>query len=162
MSETRVTQGGDLMLFVKGISGTPKSIAQATSHSLSVTFETSETTSKDAGGYWKSFDYKSAAWTATSENLVSDSSDGMTFDELFDLSVLKTPIELVFGPKADADAGKTEVPEGGWGPSDGHYWTGKGIITSLELTAQNGDNATFSVNIQGTGELKRLDNKPSI
>ena len=42
-----VIKGGDLMLFVNG-----KSIGFATSHTLSISAETKETTSKDSGGKW--------------------------------------------------------------------------------------------------------------
>lgn len=42
-----VIKGGDLMLFVGG-----KSIAYATSHTLSISAGTKETSSKDSGGKW--------------------------------------------------------------------------------------------------------------
>ena len=40
-----VIKGRDLMLFING-----KSIAFATSHSLTISMDTTETTSKDSGG----------------------------------------------------------------------------------------------------------------
>ena len=42
-----VIKGGDLMLFVGG-----KSIAYATSHTLSISADTKENSSKDSGGKW--------------------------------------------------------------------------------------------------------------
>jgi len=148
MADKKIIQGGDLMLFFDG-----KSIAEATSHSLSIQFESTETTTKDQGGYWKNFDYKSASWTATSENLMSDSTDGYTFKDLFDAAVSKEQFDVVFGPKISAQASSTEVPEGGWDESTANYYSGKVIITSIELNAPNGDNATYTINLQGCGAL---------
>lgn len=152
MSETRVTQGGDLMMYLGG-----KSIAQATSHTLTITGETAETTSKDNGGYWKSFDFKSASWTLSSENMYSDSTDGKTFKDLWDAFSSKTPFEVVFGPKSATDEGQTNVPTGGWTAPTTGCFKGKVIITSLTVTAANGDNATFSAEFQGSGELEWVE-----
>lgn len=153
MSETttRVVQGGDVMLYLGG-----KSIAQATSHSLTITGETAETTSKDAGGYWKSFDFKSASWSVSSENMYSDSTDGKTFNDLYDAFVSKTPLAAVFGPKATSEASATKVPSGGWTAPTAGCFKGNVIITSLTVTAANGDNATFTAEFQGTGELQKV------
>lgn len=151
---TKIIQGGDLMLYLGG-----KSIAEATSHSLSITFENAETTTKDQGGYWKAYDYKSASWTITSENLMSDSTDGKTFNDLFDASISKTPLTVVFGGKTSAQASLTEVPTGGWTAPSEDIYTGTAIVTSLEISAQNGDNATFTISLQGTGEFSRVDSE---
>lgn len=136
------------MLYIGG-----KSIAQATSHTLTISGEQSETTSKDNGGYWKSFEYKSASWIVDCEALVSDSTDGKTEKDLVDAFMNKTTLTVAFGGKTSADAGKTEVPDGGWSaPATGVY-KGSVIITSITKNTPNGDNATFSVSFQGTGAL---------
>lgn len=60
--------------------------------------------------------------------------------------VAKTPIDCVFAQKTNAAIG-----ENGWTAGSGY--TGKGVITSLEVQAQNGEYATFSVTINGVGAL---------
>ena len=53
----------------------------------------------------------------------------------------------------DTTESALDVPEGGWTPKANTGYKGKAIITSLELSAPDGENATFSVNLQGTGAL---------
>lgn len=148
-----VTNGGDLMLFING-----KSIAFATSHSLNISVETVETSSKDTGGKWVSKAARKISWTASSENLYclpEDENQGSTYDDLFDLMVARQPIEAVFAVESDYKTKKDEVPSGGWTPITTGQYTGKVIITSLDVNAPNGDNATFSASFEGVGALTR-------
>jgi len=46
-----------------------------------------------------------------------------------------------------------EVPTDGWTAVSAGTKTGKVIITSLEVNAPNGDNATFTCNFEGVGAL---------
>lgn len=144
-----IIQGGDLMLFVGG-----KSIAFATNHSLSVNAETSDITHKDIKGGWTATDVKTLSWEVTTENLYSNDGEGATFGDLYDYMVAKTPITGVFAVNTTA-AVDGKVPTGGWtAPSTGEYYSGKVIITSLQANAPSGDNATFTCNFKGVGELK--------
>lgn len=145
---SNVIKGADLMLFVGG-----KSIAFATSHTLEISAETIETTSKDSGGKWAMNQANKLSWSASSENLYALEGAGNDFDTLFAAMVARTPVTLVmdlesgYATKADA------VPETGWTPLAATGWTGSAIITSLSLNAANEDNATFSVSFTGTGAL---------
>lgn len=143
-----VILGGDMMLFVKG-----KSIAMATNHTLSISAETKETSSKDSGGKWQTSEVGILSWTVSSENIYSAGEDGTGYDELFDLMVKREKITGVFSlKKEDQDS----VPEGGWTAKGGEGYTGEVIITSLELNAPNGENATFTCEFTGVGELKKV------
>lgn len=77
--------GSDLMLFIDSTGeGTAfKSIAFATSHSLSISAETVETSSKDTGGKWVSKAPRKLSWTMSTENLYSLDGEGSTYDDLF-------------------------------------------------------------------------------
>lgn len=149
-----IIQGGDLMLFLKkGTGSTAKtvSIAFATNHSLSISSETTDTTHKDIKGGWTSSNVKTLSWEVSTENLYSNDGEGVTFGDLYDLMVNKTEIEGVFGVNGST---ATEVTTGGWeAPTTGEYFRGKVIITSLDVNAPAGDNATFTCNFKGVGAL---------
>lgn len=148
-----IIQGGDLMLFINN-----KSIGYATSHSLSISADTKETSTKDSGGKWQTSEVGIISWTASSENLYANEAQGMTYSGLFDAMVARTPIDAVFTLKDNStnlETGKSdEVPTGGWTPKANSGYQGKVIITSIELNASNGEAASFTVQFQGTGELK--------
>lgn len=150
-----VIKGGDLMLFVNG-----KSIGFATSHSLSISADTKETTSKDSGGKWQSSEVGILSWTASSENLCADKAEGVGYDELFDMMIARKPITGVFaleGNSTDLAEGKLDkVKAGGWTPKASDGYTGQMVITSLEKNAPNGENATFTAQFTGVGELKKV------
>lgn len=150
-----VIKGGDMMLFVGG-----KSIAFATNHTLSISADTKETSSKDSGGLWQTSEVGVLSWTCKSENLFGNDVEGIGYMELFDMFKARTPITGIFaleGNSTDyADNKLGAVPADGWTPKTGDGLTGQMIITNLELNAPNGDNATFSVDFTGVGELKKV------
>ena len=138
-----VIKGRDLMLFING-----KSIAFATSHSLSISMDTTETTSKDSGGKWVTSNAGKISWEVKTENLFSNNGEGVTFEDLFDM--------MTFALEKNSATKAAEVAKGGWLPSSTGTFSGKVILTSLEASAPNEDNATFSASFVGTGELKKV------
>lgn len=141
-------RGGDMMLFLDG-----KSIALATTHTLSISGDTQDTSNKDeGGGDWASSEVSKLSWTASSENMYSLDGEGDNFDDLYDLMIKKEPFAITFSKKSET---ATDVPTGGWTASKPDY-EGKGMITSLELNAPNGEYATYSVQITGVGALKKV------
>lgn len=141
-----VIQGSDLMLFVGG-----KSIAYATNHTLSINTESSDTSHKDINGSWTSSAIKSFSWEVTTENLYADDGNGSTFSVLFNNMTSKTLVDVVF---AQSTGTLSTGASGGWSAdtTKGNY-KGKAYITSLEVNAPNGDNATFTATLTGVGEL---------
>lgn len=140
-------RGGDLMLFVDG-----KSIAYATSHTLEITGETTDTSNKDEGaGDWSSQEVSILSWSASSENIYSEDGKGDNFDDLFDLMIAKQPIDAVFSKKSETT---TDVPTDGWTKSAPSY-EGKVVITSLSLNAPNGEFASYTAQFQGVGKLEK-------
>lgn len=147
-----VIKGGDMMLFVDGTS-----IGYATNHTLSISADTKETTSKDSGGKWQTSEVGTLSWTCSSENLCSDDEAGIGYKELIDMMVARKPITGVFaleGSSPDLGEGKLDaVPEDGWTAKSKNGYTGKMLITNVDLNAPNGDNATFKVDFTGVGAL---------
>ena len=147
------------MLFISG-----KALAFATSHTLSITAETQDTSNKDeGGGKWAAEEVKMLSWTATSDNFycVSDTNgkadDNSTYSDIYDAMMAGTPIDAVFAAKTETVNDVSDVTETNkaWTPKVPKY-TGKAIITKLELQAPNGEFATYSVELSGVGELKMV------
>lgn len=150
-----VIKGSDLMLFVEG-----KSIAYATNHTLTISADTKETSSKDSGGKWQTSEVGILSWTCSSENLYADTDAGIDFDQLFQYMVAREPITGVFaleGNSTNLEEGKLdEVPTSGWTAKANNGYTGKMIITNLEKNAPNGENATIKVDFTGVGALTKV------
>jgi hypothetical protein len=109
----QIVNGGDLMLFIDG-----KSIAFATNHTLSISAETAETSSKDTGGMWVAKAIRKVSWTMSTENLYSTEGEGSNYDTLFDAMISKKTITAVMALEGNStdlmDNKLGEVPEGGW------------------------------------------------
>jgi len=166
-----VIKGGDMMLFITN-GTTTKSIAFATSHTLTVSVDTQQTSTKDDGGKFQSSDYGIISWSATSENLCSYDGAGYNYQDLLDLMLSQTKLTATFTIESDSgttypysskldsvdDAGTTWSPAetGTIGTTTGKSlgYTGTVLITNIEVNAPNGENATFSVQLQGDGALE--------
>lgn len=135
--------GKDLMLFVGG-----KAIALSTSCKITMSAETIDTQSKDSG-VWNEKDVKKIGWSCSSDSVFSADADVNSYDALFALMIAAQPVEIAFGIPSNKS---TEFPAGGWLLPSKPY-TGKAIITSLDLNAPDGDKATFSISLDGTGAL---------
>lgn len=139
-------KGGDLMLFIGG-----KSVAFATNHTLNVNAELADTSNKDeGGGSWGAQEAKSLSWEISTENLYCVSGAGNTYADLFDAMIAMQPIEVVFAVKNESG---TNVPTSGWTPKSGDGFKGKATINSLQLSAQNGEYASYTCSLTGVGAL---------
>ena len=147
----QVINGGDLMLFLGGTS-----IAFSTSHKLSISAETVETSSKDNGGKWVAKAVRKLSWNMSTENLYSLEGAGKTYDDLFTMMTGRTEIDAIFTVEKDYATKADEVPEAGWVPMTTGQYKGKVVITSLELNAPNGDNATFTASFEGVGAVTKV------
>ena len=168
-----VIKGGDMMLFIQEGNGTVKSIAFATSHTLTVSTDTQQTSTKDDGGKFQSSDYGIISWSATSENLCSFDGAGYNYQDLINLMLNQTKVTATFSIESDSGtsypyASKLDSVD----ETSGNTWTpanagtigstsnkslgykGKVLITSVEVNAPNGENATFTVQLQGDGPLQ--------
>lgn len=146
----KIIQGRDLMLF----DANSVSYAYATNHTLTLTAETSDVTSKDHGEN-SAIIISKYTWEITSENLFTVTD----YDELFDKMVTGEKITVCFGRKVDE--GDKTVADGdleNWGLDISDYYQGSVIITSLTANANNGENATLSVTLTGTGRIKNAYN----
>lgn len=150
-----VIKGSDMMLFVGG-----KSVAFATNHTLNISADTKETSSKDSGGKWQTSEVGVLSWTCSTENLCGDDGAGIGYKELVNMMIARKPITGVFALEGDStnfDEGKLDaVPTAGWKAKAANGYTGQMIITNIDLNAPNGDNATFKVDFTGVGALTEV------
>lgn len=152
-----IIKGDELMIF----DANGESIALATSHTLSISANSSEINCKD-GGIWTSSTVNQISWSITTENLYSLDE----YNTLFDMLTARTPVVVYFGKKSQTGTGDVDAdgatPTGGdassqkvWTKSATGCYTGSAVITSLDVNANSGDNATFSATFQGVGSLTR-------
>ena len=140
-------KGGEIILFKGGTQ-----IAFAQSHTLSINGETQDVSNKDAGnGTWSSSEVSKMSWEISAEHMVN--ADGTNVTDLYEAMVAMTPIDVVLAksPGVEGENGITT-----WTAGNSFGFTGKATITSLEISAQNGEYATFSVTLAGTGALKKV------
>lgn len=136
--------GTDLMLFKGG-----KALAAATSCKLTIQANTLETSSKDSGK-WTTKQAAKLSWNCSSDNLFTVAD----YKELADALIARKEVEIRFSTVKNPDSANG-VPEGGWQPSEDGY-SGKAIITQLDLTASDNENATYSVSLEGSGALTAI------
>ena len=157
MAKRKALKGKDLMVFIGS-----KAVALATNHTLTLNTETSDTSSKD-DGIWSDAEITGMSWTASSESIgayAGEADKDLSYEEFIDMCMAAEPVDIIVGiPKNQTIAG---VPEDGWTVPDGtspslvHY-TGKALITSIELSAPNGDNSSISATFTGVGKLTKVE-----
>lgn len=142
-----IVKGSVLMLFV---GTTPEPIAFATSHSLSLTVNTTEVSTKDHGAY-PAVLANSITWQCSTENLYSDAAVA----NLMSIAKAKQPVTIKFAKAGNwSDNGIVENEHANWTPdATNTIAEGKAIITSLNINAPAGDNATLTAEFTGVGEL---------
>lgn len=151
MAAKNIIQGRDLMLF----SADGHSYAYATNHTLTMSAETTSVASKDHGR-WGSNEVSQITWEITSENLYTTED----YDSMFQQMTAGQPITIRFGLKnspSDPDLvpadGSTALP---YWTSQNSFYQGRAIITSLVANANNGENATYQITLQGNSKLQKV------
>lgn len=148
----KMVNGNDIMLFTYQTNGY-KSIAHGTSHSLSLSADTEEINTKDAG-VWGLTEVNKINWSISAEHMYTN--DG--YNTFFTAMTAKTPITVVFGLKSDTEIAGTPADvnisaDGNWTANTSYIYSGKAIITSLDWNADAGSKATISVELQGQGSI---------
>lgn len=157
-----IIKGRNMMLFV-GTGTTVKSIAQATNHTLTISADTVDISTKDIySGKWQTSEMNTLNWSASSENLVCDDPQGVSYEDLVDYMIKGTKLTGVFGMRTGDYNGEANVTTGGWTPLVTDGLKGEMIITNLVKNAPNGDNASFTVDFTGVGPLTKYGTGSSV
>lgn len=142
--------GEQIQVFISG-----KTLACATSCSVQVSSDSIDVSCKDTAGFNASIPGK-ISWTVTSDNLFALTD----YTTLMDHMLAKDTLNITFATVANFSAATAPddeghvVPSGGW-TSSADLYGGKCVITSLELNADNGAVATYSVTFEGRGALTK-------
>lgn len=156
---TDIVTGQELMVFYAG-----KSIAFSTSSSLSISGQTTDISTKDHG-FFGATKLTGITWEITSDNLYTDAAYSNLFKAMTETREM---VEIVWGHYTeDASTALTGIVSDGdftgqdsWtaptGTSGKAYYKGNAYITSLNITASNGDNATMSITFSGVGALTEV------
>ena len=142
-----IIKGSTLMVFIGD-----KPVGFATQHNLSVSLATTEVSCKDSGDF-NSVTPQNITWEVTAENLYSDAGEATYMAAITN----KTKVSLKFAKAGNyAPAGE----QGVLGPDGHEEWTvgtviaqGEAYLTSFQINAPSGENATMSVTFTGLGAL---------
>lgn len=145
MAAQQIIKGDDLMLFYNS-----KSLAYATAHTLTITGEATDTSSKDHG-MWAGNKVNKINWEITSENLYTETD----FNTLFTAMTNGTKIQVVFGLCGSHTEEEELMYDHHVDASKVNY-SGYVYITNLTANANTGENATYSVTLTGTGKLTQV------
>ena len=147
MSQTSaLVYGGDLMLFAN--SGTSvQPLAFSTSAKLSVSMKTRDVSSKDSGDFLEKAAGK-FEWSVSSDQLLNWSTTGTTqsADEVYNYFICKKLMNVQFGSKTGTSPSYTVS-------GTAKKFTGCAYITSYDINSGDGETATYSINLEGTGAL---------
>ena len=136
-------KGQNLRVMVGG-----KCIAMATSCQFHVSAQLQDSSTKDSVGDFQEQEVTGLSWDAQTESLVTledNGSNGELPQDLLSLMINKTKVTLTFDQTAGAN---NRV-----GQNSAIKKTGDAYINDVNITAQNRQNSTISVQFSGTGPL---------
>lgn len=171
---TDIIKGSSIQVWIGSATGTAECIGFATNHTLNVTQNFQTINCKDAGDYELQIP-TTTSWTVGCEYLMSK--DG--FAAILRAKASQKPVTLIMGPAVEYDTDKmekgligsngrstnwtynaTETGTSGTFPGQSGetgtvYLTMKGdaYVGDYSINSPAGENATMTVNFQGTGEI---------
>lgn len=152
------TFGNELMLLVGD-----KVLGWCTNNSFSMSMSTTEISTKDHGEAAAVIG-NSYSWSVTTENLFSADADALR-----DACAKRKLVTVVFAKpgnyndkglqRAQAEGSTATGLPTDWDMSNSTYTfaQGSGYVTSLDVNAAAGENATFSATITGSGSLTNIE-----
>lgn len=144
----QIIEGSNLMLFsnVGGSGSTMTALAAATSCKIGLKGNVQSKKSKDSG-CWDESDVTTLSWEASSDNLFTVED----YKTLMNAMIMRNPINIQFSTVKNSDS-VNGMPVTGW-TANADGFKGLALITSLDATGNNGDNATYSISLTGSGPL---------
>ena len=125
-----------------------KCIAMATSAQFHISAELQDSSSKDSVGDFQEQEVVGLSWDASTDSLVTltdNGSNGELPQDLLSLIINKTKVTLTFD--------QTNGTNNRTGMNSAIKKSGQAFVTDVNITAQNRQNSTISVQFQGTGPL---------
>ncbi len=125
-----------------------KCIAMATSCQFHISAQMEDASTKDSVGDFQEQEVTGLSWDAQTDSLVTledNGSNGELPQDLLSLIINKTKVTLSFDQTAGTNnrVGQNSVIKK----------TGQAYVSDVQITAQNRQNSTMTVQFQGTGAL---------
>ena len=136
-------KGQNLRVMVGG-----KCIAMATSCQFHISAQMEDASTKDSVGDFQEQEVTGLSWDAQTDSLVTledNGSNGELPQDILSLMINKTKVTLTFDQTAGAN---NRV-----GQNSAIKKTGYAYVSDVQITAQNRQNSTITVQFQGTGAL---------
>lgn len=135
----KIIEGDDLIIVVDG-----KPTLHATSHKLDIEVDIKEIRTKDTDG--TEIEAGDVKFSGGGDGLVcikdaEDTGEGIDSQDLIDLVLAKGIVEIVTKCNLTGSGMKS--------------YTGKAMITSLNLSGSTGEKSTYSYSFKGSGGLKK-------
>ena len=136
-------KGQNLRVMVGG-----KCIAMATSCQFHISAQMEDSSTKDSVGDFQEQEVTGLSWDAQTDSLVTSEDNGTNGElpqDILSLIINKTKVTLTFDQTAGANnrVGQNSVIKK----------TGEAYVSDVQITAQNRQNSTMTVQFQGTGAL---------
>ena len=125
-----------------------KCIAMATSCQFHISAQMEDASTKDSVGDFQEQEVTGLSWDAQTDSLVTledNGSNGELPQDILSLMINKTKVTLTFDQTAGAN---NRV-----GQNSAIKKTGEAYVSDVQITAQNRQNSTMTVQFQGTGAL---------
>ena len=125
-----------------------KCIAMATSCQFHISAQMEDASTKDSVGDFQEQEVTGLSWDAQTDSLVTledNGTNGELPQDILSLIINKTKVTLTFDQTAGANnrVGQNSVIKK----------TGEAYVSDVQITAQNRQNSTMTVQFQGTGAL---------
>ena len=136
-------KGQNLRVMVGG-----KCIAMATSCQFHISAQMEDSSTKDSTGDFQEQEVTGLSWDAQTDSLVTledNGTNGELPQDILSLIINKTKVTLTFDQTAGANnrVGQNSVIKK----------SGQAYVSDVQITAQNRQNSTMTVQFQGTGAL---------
>ena len=125
-----------------------KCIAMATSCQFHISAQMEDASTKDSVGDFQEQEVTGLSWDAQTDSLVTledNGTNGELPQDILSLIINKTKVQLTFDQTAGAN---NRV-----GQDSAIKKTGYAYVSDVQITAQNRQNSTITVQFQGTGAL---------
>lgn len=125
--------------FKASLTGTPnKTIGDTRTLTVAIQTATIDVSTRDSGG-WKEIIGGQRSWTASVSGVVdyTEGANEATIKSLVTLGIARTAIGLLFGNAATGN----------------QNYTGSGIITNVEITAEYESTVEYTAEIEGSGPI---------
>lgn len=148
----KFVDGSNIMLFSYTSSGY-KSVAHASSHTLSLSADSEDINTKDAGAFaWT--EPGKINWTISVDSFYTEEGYSLFFDKM----IAKEDLKVAFGLKDESEWNNGAInkdSDGEWTANSSYVYYGTVGITSLDWTADAGSKSTFSCELAGKGDLSK-------